>query len=807
MARLHRVLPALGARFASARPLVVLPAIGVVLVMAFAVSALVAAELRATATRAAQNSTEAIVRGYIDPILDESSLALDGQRDPAIDGQMEALVSAGDFRRVKVWSRDGRVVYSDVPELRGRRFSIEHDLAEAFSGLSVAEFGSEGHEGETGLPDRFVEIYAPIRGAEDGNPIGVYEVYLDAAPIEAAVESSQRNVFLVAALAASALLGLLWIAFAGTSRLLRRQNVELRERAATEQLLTADLRRSEERFRSLVRNSADIILVLQADATILYESPAVELVLGYAPERQIGGSPFEILHRDDHPVVRRILAEIGRAAGAEASAELRLRHADGSWRTVEATAKNLLDDPAVGGIVVNYRDVTDRKLLEEQLRHQAFHDALTGLANRALFMDRLEHALARAPRRDRRLAVLYLDLDDFKAVNDTLGHPAGDRLLVAVAERLRAQLRAGDTAARMGGDEFAVLLEELPQGTAARTVAARLLRSIRGPYPLDDRQVFVRASVGIAGPGPAARSADDVLRNADLAMYAAKRRGKDRAEVFRSSLHLQQRDRLALKADLERALERGELRVVYQPIVDLASRAPVGAEALLRWTHPQRGPVPPTEFIPLAEESDVVVQLGRFALRTACQQVVRWPRPQGGWPLSISVNLSPRQLDATLVRDVSQVLAETRLDPARLTLEITESVIVQEGGGTIERLRALKELGVRLAIDDFGTGYSSLAYLRRFPIDSLKIDRSFVAALGGEAKQAALVASIVRLAETLRLDTVAEGIEEERQRDELVALGAHLGQGFLFARPMEVDEMTAYLEARAAPQSTVAASA
>jgi diguanylate cyclase (GGDEF)-like protein/PAS domain S-box-containing protein len=791
----------------SPRVTVVVPAVAVVLAMALAISALVADQLRETATRSNQRSAEAIVRGYVDPLLDEESLALGAERDPGIDAQLERLVAAGDFRRVKVWSRDGRVVYSDAAELRGRRFTIEHDLAEAFSGQTVAEFGEEGHDGEAGLPARFLEIYVPIRGSADANPIGVYEVYLDAAPIESIVERSRQNVFLLALMASSALLGLLWIAFAATSRMMARQNVELRDRAATEQLLTADLRRSEERFRSLVRNSADIILVLQEDGAIAYESPAVERVLGRTTEERIGRSPLDLVHPDDRDVAKRLLVDLAETPGAEATAELRLRHADGSWRTIEAVAKNLLDDAAVGGMVVNYRDITDRKQLEEQLRHQAFHDALTGLANRALFMDRLEHALARSSRGDRRMAVLYLDLDDFKAVNDSLGHPVGDRLLVAVSERLRGALRPADTAARMGGDEFAILLDELPAGTQRREIAERLLRTLRGPYAIDGRQLLVRVSIGMATPRAGGESADDLLRNADLAMYAAKRKGKDRVELFRSRLYAQERDRLALKTDLERALDNDELRVVYQPILELSTGAMVGAEALLRWTHPERGPIPPAEFIPIAEEGGLILELGRFVLRTACQEVAHWPRPARGWPLAISVNISARQLNGTLVREVSQALAAANLEPARLTLEITESVLVQDSQGTIERLQALKDLGVRLAIDDFGTGYSSLGYLRRFPIDALKIDRSFVAGLDGQADQSALVGSIIRLAETLRLDTVAEGIENEHQRQELVALGAHHGQGFLFSHPLESEALLEFARTRGRPNLPSVASA
>jgi diguanylate cyclase (GGDEF)-like protein len=450
---------------------------------------------------------------------------------------------------------------------------------------------------------------------------------------------------------------------------------------------------------------------------------------------------------------------------------------------------NLLDEPAVSGVVVNYRDITARKALEEQLRHQAFHDALTALPNRALFADRLAHALARSRRSPRRLAVLFVDLDDFKTVNDSLGHGEGDRLLVAVAERLQAALRPGDTIARMGGDEFAVLVEEQEDAAAAVEVGQRLLEALRAPFASDGKELFVHASVGVAISASPDATAEELLRDADLAMYMAKGRGKNRLELFEPAMHSAALARLALKGDLERALERNEFVVLYQPVVRLGSGELAGVEALVRWQHPRRGSVSPLEFIPLAEETGLIVPLGRWILEEACRQARSWETADGA-SLTLSVNVSGRQVqEAGFVAEVAAVLEATGFPAERLTLEFTESVLMADATRTSASMTELKALGVRLAIDDFGTGYSSLSYLRRFPIDVLKIDASFVAALTAGPDQGALVRSILALGATLRLQTVAEGIEDASQLAELRSLGAELGQGFYFARPVTGDEI------------------
>jgi len=459
---------------------------------------------------------------------------------------------------------------------------------------------------------------------------------------------------------------------------------------------------------------------------------------------------------------------------------------------------------AVIGRVWSFRDVTAHKALEAQLTHQAFHDPLTNLANRALFQDRVEHALARSDRSAEGVAVLFLDIDDFKRVNDSLGHGSGDRLLAAVAQRLVNATREGDTVARLGGDEFAVLLETLRDHAEALAVAERITAGLRAPVVLDSNDVVVGVSIGIARGGIGgglARAAPELLRNADLAMYRAKAQGKGRYEVFEPEMHAAVLDRLALEGDLRHALEQNEFRLVYQPIVELTTGHVIGVEALVRWDHPRRGVVPPLSFIPLAEDTGLIVPLGRWILEEACRQAAVWNQrsenlsSDGDGP-SVSVNISGRQLQhERFVDDVATVLRDSGLPPDRLVLEITEGVIMQETAVTLETLRALKALGVRLAIDDFGTGYSSLSYLQRFPVDILKIDKAFVDGVCRGGNDAALARTIIALGNMLHLHTVAEGIELAQQRSELRALGCDLGQGYLFARPLaaaDVDGMLAY---------------
>ncbi len=444
----------------------------------------------------------------------------------------------------------------------------------------------------------------------------------------------------------------------------------------------------------------------------------------------------------------------------------------------------------------NIRLVDEIRRSEERLTHQAFHDPLTELANRALFLDRVAHALARRVRCPTPLAVLFIDIDDFKKVNDSLGHPAGDQLLIVAADRLSVCVRGSDTVARLGGDEFAVLVEDAASPSEVLAIAERVGAALRAPFQIDGTELFVSASIGVA-PAADGDSADELLRNADVAMYYAKTRSKSATAVFEPWMQAAARERLEMEADMRRALERHEFVLHYQPIVLLESGEIIGVEALVRWQHAERGMVPPGDFIPLAEETGLIVPLGSWVLEQACRQAREWQLEQqpGAVPLKISVNLSSRQLqEPDVVATVRAALADSGLPATTLVLEITESVLMQHTTLTLARLRELKELGLSLAIDDFGTGYSSLGYLQRFPIDILKIDKAFVDDVGGDA-DAALARAVIALGDTLGMQTVAEGIEMLTQVDGLRKLGCKLGQGFHFARPLPPEALRLLLEA------------
>ena len=577
-----------------------------------------------------------------------------------------------------------------------------------------------------------------------------------------------------------------------TTLVVARQVVAVRE--SSRLLAESTARRSEARFSSLIQNSSDVVAVVGLDGVVSYLTPSVERMFGYEPTDLVGSSLIDLAHPDDRQRAAIYVAEVVSMAGGAPASEWRIRHRDGSWLHVEVIGTNLLDDPNVGGVVLNLHDVTQRKALEDQLTHQAFHDPLTGLANRALFRDRVEHALRRRRRFAGSVAVLFLDLDDFKTVNDSRGHMVGDRLLVEVAERLGSCLRSGDTAARLGGDEFAVLLEDASDMAEAGTVAERIIEALREPLRLEDCGMSISASIGIALSGPK-DGPDELLRNADVAMYAAKTSGKAHYELFEPEMHEAILGRLAMKAELQGALERGEFSVYYQPTVTLQTGRVTGVEALVRWQHPTRGLIAPAEFIPLAEESGLIVPLGRWVLQEAVEQVRRWQQDHPSQPpLEVNVNLSPRQLqDPELVRDVARALETSGLEPSCLVLEITESVLMQDADVAVARLEEIKALGARLAVDDFGTGYSSLAYLRRFPVDILKIDKVFVDGVAEEADASALANAVIELGRALDLQVVAEGIELEGQLDRLRELGCELGQGYFWSRPLPPDAAASLL--------------
>src|SRR5581483_9851262 len=544
--------------------------------------------------------------------------------------------------------------------------------------------------------------------------------------------------------------------------------------------------RSEERFRSLVQSSWDVIAVTDVDSTIRYVSPSLSRVLGYEPPHMVGRTLRDFIHPDDRATCGKAHVET-LAMGRSAVSECRIQHRDESWCYMEVTTTNLIQDDNVGGIVVNLRDVTDRRKLEEELRHQAFHDPLTSLANRALFQDRTSHALARAQRQGEPVAVLFLDIDDFKMVNDSLGHLAGDHMLKAVAQRIGSCVRPSDTAARFGGDEFAVLLEDTPVDEARR-IAERVLNSLQEPFVVLGREMYVSASIGIAPASTDGIDPVELLRDADVAMYAAKAQGKARYSVYEPSMHAAVVARVEVTVDLQRAIERDELVLHYQPIVDLKTEKIVAVEALVRWEHPERGMVPPLEFIPIAEETGLIVPIGRWVLDRACRDMAEWRVQHPDHPIYAHVNVSVNQLQCVL-DDTRRALATTGADPSSLVLEITESVMVHDTDDVVACLKDLKALGVRVSLDDFGTGYSSLSYLRRLPIDLLKIDKAFVKGIAGDAEESSLGRAVVHIAKTLDLETAAEGIETTEELNALRSLGCKFGQGFLFSRPLPLSDL------------------
>ncbi|MEU4421306.1 bifunctional diguanylate cyclase/phosphodiesterase [Actinoplanes sp. NPDC024001] len=544
---------------------------------------------------------------------------------------------------------------------------------------------------------------------------------------------------------------------------------------------TAELYAREQQFHALVQHSSDVVTVVSPDADVIYQSESVHRVFGYSPRLLTGRRLTQLLDPASGHRLAQALRQVAGRPYATTVLELTVRHRDGRDRQAEMTITNLLDDPHVNGLVLNTRDISERMELQEQLVHEAYHDSLTQLANRALFRDRTAAALAGgAP-----VTVLYLDLDGFKRVNDSLGHLAGDQLLVQVADRITGCVRAGDLVARFGADEFGILLDHDPE-----TVARRILNDLEAPIVVGDRQIHIRASIGLASADTLdEEDAEQLMRNADLAMHHAKNAGGGVFAGYRTRMRDGLIERLELESDLRAALERGDLRLHYQPTVDLATHEVVGFEALVRWPHPVRGMINPMDFIPLAEATGLIVPLGRWVLHEACRQAVAWSEAAGGRPLRMSVNVSVRQFDQPdFAETVAAVLADTGMPADRLCLEMTESVLMSDTEANLEQLVRLKALGLTLAIDDFGTGYSSLAYLRRFPVDTLKIDRSFVERLGVLADDTALADTIVRLGKSLGMATVAEGIEEFGQLAALREMGCGYAQGYYFSRPVPAAE-------------------
>jgi diguanylate cyclase (GGDEF)-like protein/PAS domain S-box-containing protein len=553
---------------------------------------------------------------------------------------------------------------------------------------------------------------------------------------------------------------------------------------------------SEARFKALVQHSTDMVVVLEPSGVVRYASPSVGDALDQAPERLHQRPIAEVFEQSSIDWSAQLDPATNTPESSPRLIEFTFRNPHDEWRTIETSITDLRDEPAVGGFVLNARDVTDRKGMEQRLRYQATHDELTGLANRVQALDDLDGMLGRNSGSTTVAAVL-IGLDDFKDVNDSLGHSFGDRLLVAVAERITGLLGFGDVAARVGGDEFVVVLERAHGETNVTELAEQMLSAIALPYVIDGRELSVTASAGIVFDHDRANTGEILLRNADIAMYRAKTQGKRQAVVFETQMHTQSFDRLELRADLARAITSEQFVAHYQPVVDIETRRIVGCEALIRWDHPQRGLVGPGLFIPIAEESGMIGALGEWILERACTDLARW-RVEFGEPMmdfTISVNLSVQQLhDELIVQTVRNILDRTGLPAERLVLEVTESTLITETDKIRATMHELRQMGARLAVDDFGTGYSSLGYIQQFEFDVLKIDKTFVDGLDTLTNQR-IVTAVLDLARQLEVRTIAEGIETEQQDAILRELHCRYGQGYLYSRPVAATDFRELLVA------------
>lgn len=558
------------------------------------------------------------------------------------------------------------------------------------------------------------------------------------------------------------------------------------------------LRESENRIRLIVESAKDAIILVDHQGKIISWNDGAEIIFGYSQtevSELIISDLFPLrYHQTESDKGIKSLLALGLLLNQRKALEIKglkkcgkefpIEISFSSWETVDGTFYS--------GII---RDVTERKLLEEQLTHQALHDPLTKLANRVLFRDRVEHALTKLTRQKTSISVLFLDLDNFKTINDSLGHAVGDKLLIAFTERLQSCLRKSDTAARLGGDEFAILIEDAKTNEAAAAIASKLHDILNLPIMIEGKDIFVTISIGIANTKTGDEKPEELLRNADVAMYMAKRQGKSRSIIFERQMHEALMERIEIEENLRLAIEKEEFSLHYQPIIDLKSTRIVGMESLVRWNRSEKGVISPAQFIPIAEDTNLILPLGKWILEESCRQAQKWQHQfEDGTYLSIAVNLSIRQFQQKeLVEIVANALSKSGLSPQRLVLEITENHMLQNTETTIKKLHDLKDLGIRLAIDDFGTGYSSLSYLTRFPVDILKIDKSFIDKITQGKKGVALARAIIMMSESLNLKTVAEGIEHFEQAETLQNLGCGFGQGYYFSKPLSKIEMDEFL--------------
>jgi diguanylate cyclase (GGDEF)-like protein/PAS domain S-box-containing protein len=560
------------------------------------------------------------------------------------------------------------------------------------------------------------------------------------------------------------------------------------ERSPRDRRKTSSLQDGEDRFRALVQNSFDIITIHDALGRTLYESPASSRILGYAPGTMIGKTPFETVHPKDLGRAREAFKQVLEMQQPGAPVILRFRRADGSWIHLEVLGNNLLDHPGVRGVVLTARDVTERKRAEDRVHYLANYDVLTGLPNRFLMQDRLSQIIAHAHRNKLRVALMHIDLDRFKVVNETLGHYVGDALLKQAAERVRKATHEGNTVARVGGDEFTIVFPNVTSLQSLSTTAEAILDDLSRPFPSDDQELFLSASIGISLCPEDASSVDELIKHADAAMSRAKNFGRNNFQFFTANMNREVQERMLIEAGLRTAIQRNELSLVYQPKIDLATRRIFGAEALVRWKHPKLGMISPSRFVPVAEEAGLVGQIGEWVLQNTCRQIREWQ--DAGYSLQVAVNVSPRQFqDYDLAELVMDIMRDVGVQAQNLEIELTESAVMTDAESSIISLERLAALGVQIAIDDFGTGYSSLSYLKRLPLDLLKIDQSFVRDITSDPNDAAIVRAIITLASSLGIKVIAEGVETEAQLAFLNAYGCQYAQGYLFGRPLTGPEL------------------
>ncbi len=560
------------------------------------------------------------------------------------------------------------------------------------------------------------------------------------------------------------------------------------ERSPRDRRKTDVLQEGEARFRALVQNSFDIITIHDSNGLTMYESPAASRILGYPPGTLIGKTPFETLHPKDVARARDAFDALLRGEASVAPVVMRFRHADGSWIHLEALGNNLLDHPGIRGIVLTSRDISERRRAEERVQYLANYDVLTGLPNRFLMQDRLTQAIAHAHRNRLRVALMHIDLDRFKVVNETLGHYVGDALLKQAADRVRKATREADTVARVGGDEFTIVFPNVTSLQALSASAEVMLDDLAKGFPGEGQELFLSASVGISLYPDDAASVDELIKHADAAMSSAKHLGRNNFQFFTAGMNLEVQDRMLIEAGLRTAIQRNELSLVFQPKIDLATRRIFGAEALLRWNHPKLGMISPSRFVPVAEEAGLVGQIGEWVLHTACRQIREWQ--DAGYSLQVAVNVSARQFqEYDLAELVMDIMRDTGALAKNLEIELTESAVMSDAESSIVTLERLSALGVQIAIDDFGTGYSSLSYLKRLPLDLLKIDQSFVRDISSDPDDAAIVRAIITLARSLGIKVIAEGVENEAQLAFLNAYGCQYAQGYLFGRPLTSDQL------------------